>query len=85
MGTVSNYFNRPEKVSDERRRRVATAVDELGFVPNALARAFARGDRLVVGLVILDFNNPFFSEAARGLVVNAGNANVFTGRAGGVA
>jgi LacI family transcriptional regulator len=42
-------------------------VDELGFVPNALARAFARGDRLVVGLVILDFNNPFFSEAARGL------------------
>ena len=67
VGTVSNYFNRPEKVSEERRRRVAAAVDQLGFVPNALARAFARGDRLVVGLVILDFNNPFFSEAARGL------------------
>jgi LacI family transcriptional regulator len=67
VGTVSNFFNRPEKVSEERRRRVAAAVEELGFVPNGLARAFARGHRMVVGLVILDFNNPFFSEAARGL------------------
>ena len=67
LGTVSNYFNRPEKVSDERRRRVEAAVEELGFVPNGLARALARGHQQVVALVVLDLNNPYFSVAARGM------------------
>jgi LacI family transcriptional regulator, galactose operon repressor len=67
LGTVSNYFNRPEKVSAERRRRVEAAVDELGFVPSGLARALARGHQQVVALVVLDLNNPYFSVAARGM------------------
>jgi LacI family transcriptional regulator, galactose operon repressor len=67
LGTVSNYFNRPEKVSAERRRRVEAAVDELGFVPNGLARALARGHQQIVALVVLDLNNPYFSVAARGM------------------
>ena len=67
LGTVSNYFNRPEKVSAERRRRVEAAVDELGFVPNGLARALARGRQQIVALVVLDLNNPYFSVAARGM------------------
>jgi LacI family transcriptional regulator len=67
LGTVSNYFNRPDKVSAERRRRVEAAVDELGFVPNGLARALARGHQQVVALVVLDLNNPYFSIAARGM------------------
>ncbi|HZA04864.1 MAG TPA: LacI family DNA-binding transcriptional regulator [Propionibacteriaceae bacterium] len=67
LGTVSNYFNRPEKVSAERRRRVEAAVEELGFVPSGLARALARGRQQVVALVVLDLNNPYFSVAARGM------------------
>ena len=67
LGTVSNYFNRPEKVSAERRRRVEAAVEQLGFVPSGLARALARGHQQVVALVVLDLNNPYFSVAARGM------------------
>jgi LacI family transcriptional regulator len=67
LGTVSNYFNRPDKVSAERRRRVEAAVNQLGFVPNGLARALARGHQQVVALVVLDLNNPYFSIAARGM------------------
>ena len=67
LGTVSNYFNRPDKVSAERRRRVEAAVDQLGFVPSGLARALARGHQQVVALVVLDLNNPYFSVAARGM------------------
>ena len=67
LGTVSNYFNRPNKVSAERRRRVEAAVEELGFVPSGLARALARGHQQVVALVVLDLNNPYFSVAARGM------------------
>ena len=48
-------------------RRVEAAVDELGFVPSGLARALARGHHPVVGLVVLDLNNPYFSVAARGM------------------
>jgi LacI family transcriptional regulator len=67
LGTVSNYFNRPDKVSAERRRRVEAAVDQLGFAPSRLARALARGQQQVVALVVLDLNNPYFSVAARGM------------------
>ena len=67
LGTVSNFFNRPEKVSEELRSRVEEAVEQLGFVPSGLARALARGHHSVVGLVVLDLNNPYFSVAARGM------------------
>ncbi len=67
LGTVSNYFNRPEKVSEELRFRVEAAVEQLGFVPSGLARALVRGHHSVVGLVVLDLNNPYFSVAARGM------------------
>ena len=67
LGTVSNYFNRPEKVSEQLRSRVEAAVEQLGFVPSGLGRALARGHQLVVGMVVLDLNNPYFSVAARGM------------------
>ena len=67
LGTVSNFFNRPEKVSLERRHRIEAAVEQLGFVPSGLARALARGHQQIVALVVLDLNNPYFSVAARGM------------------
>lgn len=67
LGTVSNFFNRPEKVSPWRRQQIEAAVTELGFVPNGLARAFAQGRQRVVGLLVLDLNNGFFSVVARGM------------------
>ncbi|HET9871851.1 MAG TPA: LacI family DNA-binding transcriptional regulator [Propionibacteriaceae bacterium] len=67
IATVSNYFNKPEKLSAASRETVAAAVKQLRFVPNGVARALARGNHPVVGIVVLDLSNPFFGGAARGL------------------
>ena len=42
--TVSNAYNRPEKLSPELRERILAKADELGYAgPNALARSLRRG------------------------------------------
>src|SRR4051812_50179264 len=42
--TVSNAYNRPEKLTPELRERVLAKADELGYAgPNVLARSLRRG------------------------------------------
>ena len=67
LGTVSNVLNRPEIVAEETRRRVQSAIDEIGFVRNGSARQLRAGTSKYIGLVMLDVANPFFTEVARGV------------------
>lgn len=67
VGTVSNVLNRPDRVSEQSRRRVRTAMDELGFVRNSSASALRAGRSRSLGLVVLDIGNPFFTDVARGV------------------
>lgn len=67
VGTVSNVLNRPELVAPRTRARVEQAIKDLGFVPNATARQLRRGRARVIGLVVPDIANPFFTEMARGV------------------
>ncbi|MBB2940730.1 LacI family transcriptional regulator [Actinoplanes lutulentus] len=65
-GTVSNTLNRPHLVNAETRERVQQAMAAVGYVPNAAARALRVGRSRTIGLVVLDFGNPFFAEVAAG-------------------
>ncbi|HLL79027.1 MAG TPA: substrate-binding domain-containing protein [Ktedonobacteraceae bacterium] len=67
LGTVSNVLNRPEIVAVETRRRVQSAIEEIGFVRNGSARQLRAGTSQHIGLVVLDVANPFFTEVARGV------------------
>lgn len=49
--TVSRVLNRPETVSESLRQRVAIVIDQLGWVPNAAARALASNRNGAVGAV----------------------------------
>lgn len=53
--------------SEAARKRVRDAAAGLGYVPNRVARALSSGLSGVVGLVVGDIDNPFFSAAARGV------------------
>lgn len=80
VGTVSNVLNRPEIVAPTTRARVLRAITELGFVPNESARQLRRGRGRVLGLVVLDVANPFFTDVARGVdeaTSDAGMAIIF--------
>ncbi len=73
VGTVSNVLNNPAKVSTDMRKRVHTAITELGFLPEAVKGNTNKNSKLI-GLVLPLSNNPFYEEFAQGLEDAVGNA-----------
>jgi LacI family transcriptional regulator len=67
VGTVSNVLNNPQMVSPGTRERVERAIAQLCFIPSAPARQLRSGRAKVIGLVVPDIANPFFTEVARGV------------------
>ena len=54
-------------VSEEKRAAVGKAVQELGYRPNAAARALVESRSRTVGVVLHDMRNPWFVPAVEGL------------------
>lgn len=63
--TVSRVMNGTANVDDEKKQRVLEAIKETGFVPNELARALYKKSSKIIGVIIPDIENPFFSELAK--------------------
>jgi LacI family transcriptional regulator len=76
VATVSNVLNRPEIVARPTRDRVLAAISELGFVRNESARQLRVGRSRMIGLVVLDVANPFFTDLARGVEDEANKAGL---------
>jgi LacI family transcriptional regulator len=49
-------------VSDRTRARIIGAADEIGYVPNALARGLVRQASLTMGILVDDFADPAMSQ-----------------------
>lgn len=67
LGTVSHVINGKVSVSEEVRKRVQNAIDELGYRPNHLSRALRTNRTNIIGMVIPDITNPFFPSVVRGV------------------
>ena len=65
--TVSRVVNGTGYTSAETRARVEAAIDELGYVPNALARQLRSKRTKSIALLVSDISNPFFTTIARGV------------------
>src|SRR5436305_14320930 len=65
--TASRFFRNPEALSVSKRERVASAVKELGYVPNLAARALASHRTEVIGVVIPSLTNNVFADVLRGI------------------
>jgi LacI family transcriptional regulator len=65
--TVSRVINDSGYVSDEIRRRVEAAIEELGYVPNRVARSLRSKQTHTLALVLTDITNPFWTTVARGV------------------
>lgn len=65
--TVSRVVGNYGYVSEETRRKVQTAVDELGYHPDTIARSMVTKSTRTIGLVVTDITNPFFAQLARGV------------------
>jgi LacI family transcriptional regulator len=65
--TVSRVVNGRQNVRDETRRKVESAMRELGYVAHVSARALARGRTQVIGLLAQEVDNAFFMAVIGGV------------------
>jgi len=64
---VNNQTDGRIPISEETRQRVLDAIDELGYVPDASARALRSGSTKTIGLIVPDIHNPHFWQVADGV------------------
>ncbi len=67
ISTISRVLNSPDKVNVETRRKVSAAIDALGFVPKAEARARALRLNGRIGVMTPFFTAPSFVQRLRGI------------------
>ncbi|HEX6365553.1 MAG TPA: LacI family DNA-binding transcriptional regulator [Agromyces sp.] len=67
--TVSRALNThtQDQVNAETAERVRRAADELGYVPNFVARGLRMSHSMTVGVIIPDVANPIFPPIVRGI------------------
>lgn len=67
ISTISRVLNAPDKVNAETRKKVVAAIDALGFIPKADARARALSKTNRVGVLTPFFTAPSFVQRLRGI------------------
>jgi DNA-binding LacI/PurR family transcriptional regulator len=67
VATVSRVINNTGYVNHETRKIVETAIDELGYVPNELARSLFRKRSNIIGLIVPHISTYFFAELIESL------------------
>lgn len=67
IATVSRVVNGSDSVAAPLAERVRAAIKELGYRPSRAARTLAGHDPTIIGLLVVDMQNPFFMEVIRGV------------------
>ena len=65
VGTVSRVINGTGYVSADTRKKIESAIEELQYKPNELARNLFRNKTGIVGILVPDVDHPFFSSYVR--------------------
>jgi LacI family transcriptional regulator len=63
--TVSRAFSKPGLLNPATVEHVRKVADQLGYVPNQVARALSTGRTGNIGLIVPDIANPFFASLIR--------------------
>jgi LacI family transcriptional regulator len=72
MATASRVLNGSTRsVKQDLRQRVLEAAQDLQYVPNAHAQALVRANTSLVGVIVHDVSDPYFSEIVRGIQIVA--------------
>jgi LacI family transcriptional regulator len=67
VNTVSRALNDKSGVSGETRKRIMEIAEELGYTQNLVARGLVTQSTNVIGVVVSDNVNPYFSEVIQGI------------------
>lgn len=67
VATVSRALNRSGYVKEETRKKINKAIKDLNYRPNETARTLYKRKSKMIGLLLPDISNPFFTVVARGV------------------
>lgn len=62
VATVSRVINNKGYVNEHTRSLVESAIKELNYVPNEVARSLSRKSSKMIGIMLYDLKNEFFNE-----------------------
>jgi LacI family transcriptional regulator len=65
ISTVSHVINNTRVVSDDVRQRVLGIIDEMRYIPSAVARSLKNDKTNTIGVLVPDSSNPYFAELIR--------------------
>ena len=65
--TVSRVLNNPDKVADKSRIAVNTSIEELGYIPDGVARALASRLSRIIGAIVPTLDNALFATGIQSL------------------
>jgi LacI family transcriptional regulator len=77
--TISRVLNSSGYVKKETREKVVKSMEKLNYAPSAIARSLSMMETNIIGVVVPDINNPFFSEVIKGIssLADTHNLNIF--------
>ncbi|WP_394140059.1 LacI family DNA-binding transcriptional regulator [Cytobacillus oceanisediminis] len=67
IATVSAVINKTKFVSEELKERVETAIEELNYRPNKVARSLKRKESKLIGVTVTEITNPFYPLMLKGV------------------
>lgn len=67
IATVSRVLNDPEKVAEQSRIKVLSAIDELGYSSNLLAKSLRKDGLNAVFVLLPSLSDPFFAQMNQGI------------------
>ena len=66
--TISRYFNNPESLTSESRKKIEDALISLDYKENKVARSLANGKSEIIGVIIPDLFLHYYSQILNELI-----------------
>lgn len=78
IATVSRVINKDPRVTDETRTQILKIAEKLDYRPNILARNFAQKKSNLIGLILPEISDEYFTEIIKGVDEIAFSQNLYT-------
>jgi len=78
IATVSRVINNDPRVSKETRAHILKIAEKLEYRPNILARNFAQKKSNLIGLILPEISDEYFTEVIKGVDEIAFSQNLYT-------
>ncbi|MBP6961906.1 MAG: LacI family DNA-binding transcriptional regulator, partial [Thermotogae bacterium] len=67
INTVSRALNNKPDISEETKDKILKIAQEIGFVKNRSASLLRSVETRIIGVIMADSSNPFYSEVLKGI------------------